>query len=699
MTNKDRQAAWRARQRQEGLTTHPTRAVLTAEQKRDKRKAYRQAHPDKRKKEHKDYKVAHFKYKLPFVGCDGEGAGKDELGRQLYLLFRMGDRELYTGNSLSTEEILDFICNAPKQRYYVGFSFGYDVTMILRDLTDANKNRLFQPRIWSKGFSPYVWFKNFEVDYLPKQYFRVRRIVIDDAGRPIPVKGSVRCIYEVFGFFQKSFLRVCEQFSIGTVEQRKLIAESKASRGSDEWIIDQTTRDYCALECDMLADTMERLRHNCFEAGIRPTSWNGAGKLAKALHKDHLTPKLDTLNIPKEASDLAAMAYYGGRFEVTRVGFIEQRVHEYDIRSAYPAAMQSLPCLLPEHGCWSKASAKDLSTHRTTCTRGFYIASVSFGGVSAATAPLPIRTKEGFLYWPQKGNGVYFSCEIESAIDAGTQVHFHSGWMFKQTCDCKPFAWVEELYEYRRAIGASDQGYPIKLGINSLYGALAQRIGSGKYSNFVWAGLITALTRALLNTVARQAPQAIVMFATDALYSTEQLNVPIGERLGQWEHSELEDMFIVQPGLYWDRARHKQKSRGLSGKFFEQRERTQAFESAWIDYLAALNSGLETQFPSVQVPVTNFIGLRLAASRGKHETAGVWKDETRSISFDPRRKRDVNCVEGSSLMTNTKKGSYISLSLPHRDFIKAGGAEAWDRARLEFDEQPDFVDVSEPWRE
>ena len=38
-------------------------------------------------------------------------------------------------------------------------------------------------------------------------------------------------------------------------------------------------KDYCALECDLLAQTMEKLRGYCDGAGIRPSSWNGAGKL------------------------------------------------------------------------------------------------------------------------------------------------------------------------------------------------------------------------------------------------------------------------------------------------------------------------------------------------------------------------------------------------------------------------------------
>src|SRR6185437_14818898 len=83
----------------------------------------------------------------PFTGCDGEGCGVDNVGRQLYMLFRMGKRELFTGRPLSTCELLDFICDHSCNDILVGFSFGYDVTMILRDLSENQQRRLFGIRI------------------------------------------------------------------------------------------------------------------------------------------------------------------------------------------------------------------------------------------------------------------------------------------------------------------------------------------------------------------------------------------------------------------------------------------------------------------------------------------------------------------------------------------------------------------------
>lgn len=675
----DRVRAYRARQKDAGLPD------VSRKWKKKHDRDYRKSRPDK-----------------SFVGCDGEGCGVDAGGRQLYMLFRIGQRELFTGRHLSTTELLDFICESDADVILVGFAFGYDVTMILRDLPERQQRRLFEPKIFEKGHSRYVWYKDYDIDYLPKQYFRVKRVTVkrwrDAEGvsreTRIPVTGSQRTIYETFGFFQKSFLKCVNDFKIATEPERETIAANKARRSSFE-TIDREVRDYCGLECDLLARLMEQLRGNCRAAGIIPRSWNGAGKLASALHGLHETPKSREIAaiVPREVQDLANMAYYGGRFEITRIGDIRETVYEYDICSAYPDAMRNLPCLL--HGRWeasSKLSSQDL-----------FVASCHFNGPTKAIplGGLPIRSREGHLYWPARGSGIYWSPEIRSAERLGYKVRLKNGYVFHRECDCCAFGWVNQLYEYRKSIGSQGAGYPIKLGINSLYGKLAQRKGNGVFQNMVWAGLITAQCRAKINEAISFAPESIVMIATDAVYSLKPLALDIGDRLGQWEAKTLNGLFIVQPGLYWCPAKRKRKSRGLSGNFFERPGLTESFEASWAQFggLAA-----NSPFPQVSVPVPNFVGLKLALARNKPEMAGTWIKETdpqgqRSISFDYRNKREGHMWQDGHIVVGIKPGSPGLVSLPHRDFLKAGGAEPWEAARSMLDEQPDYIDLGPPFED
>lgn len=639
-----------------------------------------------------------FDNQKPFTGCDGEGAGTDEHGRQLYLLFRMGERELFTGDHLSTEELLDFICDHPQGEILVGFSFGYDVTMILRDMPPKQQKRLFEPKDMGSGKSRYTWYKQFDVEYLSKQYFRVRRMTWKDDGqgnrKRVPASDA-RTIFETFGFFQKSFVKVIHEFDIGTPDGRALIVANKERR-SEFTEMAMEEREYCKLECEYLAELMERLREYCHAAAIRPKTWNGAGKLASALHRRENTIRADSLvltSLPPDLIAYANMAYYGGRFEISRTGMINEKVYEYDIRSAYPDAMRFLPCL--EHGRWHQAKGSELASS------DLHVAGVNFNHADHGAGfmcGLPVRSPEGHLYWPLQGSGVYWSHEIRSAQKLGAKITYKAGWIYEKQCDCHPFDWVEPLFDYRRSIGSKGPGYPIKLAINSLYGKLAQRKGAGAYANMIWAGLITALTRAKINSAIAANPGRIIMAATDAVYSLDPLELDEGEGLGQWEGEILDGLFIVQPGLYWCPEKRKRKSRGLPGKFFEEQGRTERFENEWSEFQYRAQPDIIDgfEFPSIPVPLTNFIGLKLALSRNRPESAGRWVAEQRNISFDYRNKRDGHKWDGNCIVTGCKAGGPLTVSLPHKDFLKAGGAEPWENARAMLEEQPDYVDLGPP---
>ena len=682
MSGADRIRAYRARQKEAG--------------KSDTSRRYAKEH----RKLAKRVKSLEQKF---FVGCDGEGCGVDSLGRQNYMLLRIGKNELFTGKPLTTLECLDFICNAERDDLLVGFSFGYDVTMILRDLPPSQQKRLFEPKQFAQGKSVFVWYKNFDIDYLPRQYLRVRRVkqTRTPEGREVrtAVKNSTRTIYETFGFFQCSFLKAINNFEIGTINERERIAVNKAARSSFE-TIDAEVRAYCALECDFLAQLMERLRQYCFAAGIVPRTWNGAGKLAMALHGNHKTLETKAVKeiVPAGVLEMASAAYYGGRFEITRTGMLNQKVYEYDIRSAYPDAMRHLPCL--EHGTWREASGKEIRAHKD-----IYVAQVSFkcepvDNGYGQLGGFPVRSKEGNLFWPLRGNGVYWNCEIDSARKLGFNVRLRKGWLYERHCTCQPFTWVRELYDYRKKIGSQGAGYPIKLAINSLYGKLAQRIGNPKYANLVWAGLITAITRSKLNdAIAAAGKGDIVMLATDGVYSLSPIPLHVGDELGDFESQIFDGLFIVQPGLYWSPTKRKRKSRGLSARFFEQPGLTDSFEQQFADWQAQERAGLTPDFPAISVNVHNFIGLKIALARGKPETAGQWRDETRQISFDYRAKRQSHKQQNGAVVSAIKPGYNSLVSVSHKEMIDSGGYKPLDDLRQSLEDQQEYIDTGPPFED
>lgn len=620
---------------------------------------------------------------LPFVGCDGEGGFKDALGRQSFLLFRIGNKELETGHHLTTEQCLDFICEAPRHAILVGFYFGYDTTQILRDLSKERLKRLFNPYDdTTNGHMRWTYYRDFGIRYLPKQFLSVCRL--NKSGLPIP--GSTRTIYETGGFFQGKFLDQLKNFKIGTEAELEIVKKMKDDRG-EFTIMDPEIRGYNNLECVLLEGLMNSFRDSCIDAGIVPRTWNGAGKLAKVMHKSHETITKENVlkSVPSHCLKLSHDAYYGGRFEVTSIGHIVGKIYEYDINSAYPDAMRNLPCLV--HGRWVPfgRSGPDAGND-------LWIANVLFTHKKARNLyGVPIRDQSGTIYWPRTGNGTYWSVELNSAKKLGCTWKYQEGFQYVKTCSCVMFSWVDDLFRYRKSIGKSGKGYPIKLGLNSLYGTLAQRIGNPKYGNFLYAGLITAYTRAKLNDCISRSPDTILMLATDGVYSTAPIpGIDIGDDLGQWEAKEFPEIFIIKPGLYW--TPDKLKTRGVNSRDIDKTRKE--FEETWQNFVTSEQNrkGGSPSAPSVKVKTRLFTGLKLAYARGKPETAGTWVEQERKVSFDWSLKRQpIARYERGRALTLPFDGSKELRTKIYSEVTKEIINEM-DEARGELHDMPDGYD-------
>lgn len=667
----------------------------------------------------------------PFWGIDGEGITTPS-GSHRYMLMCAGDdlhaRELFTGKPLSTEQCLDFILSLPPDVLLVGFSFGYDTTMALLDLDPKRRADLFteKPRpgmnknawraTWQFGQrrSPYTyWHGRYGIEYLPGHYLRVCRIEQHVKHSPDGllswvatrvVKGSTRTVWESFGFFQKKFAKALDDFQIGSQAERALIAKNKAERAVFARVTKEIRR-YCASECALLARMMESLRTNANVAGIRPRTWNGAGKFAAALHTAYHTMTTENLrtSVRSGVLDHADAAYYGGRFECPKIGQLSGPVFEYDIVSAYPAAMLELPCL--EHGTWEYLSPDQIKALHATGA-GLFVCDVVYKHEfprCQGMCGLPHRHGNQALYakaagslcWPSEGRGVYWSTELRSAELLGARYVFGSGWRYVANCTCQPFDWVTALFLERKRLGKSTAGYPLKLAINALCGKLAQRVGNPRWNNPIWAGLITAATRAKLNQAIAANPSAIAMIATDGIYCTADpstslnpLGLPLSDDLGGWEMARHErGLFVCQPGLYWGKGTDaKLKTRGMSRGFFADRAIQRRFEKAWTKWGSAGDLS-PMSAPTVAVPIRLFIGLRLAQARNAPETAGRWIDDERELSFNWAAKRGAGRWEQGHVTTFPLQGSREWRSAiydPAADYIMNGALDA-----AELDEQRD----------
>lgn len=631
-----------------------------------------------------------------FHGFDGEGMDYD--GSHALYTLRAGELELYNdGKALTSQNMIPWLANLPHQTY-VGFSLGYDFTMILRELATLTyksgnsfvKRLLGDREDWTddeKKFGIRIpGIPGIAIRYVPRKSLCLTNYY--------PVNGkklnTVR-ISDTFGFFQSSFLTALSDWSIGSKEEIAAIEKGKRGRGNFNGSIEE--RQYNALECVLLEKLMAKFKGACDNANMTPALWEGAGWLATRMYELHKNPTRKENVLPDEIAPIADIAYYGGRFEVLRYGRIRGPIYDYDINSAYPSNMKDLPCLRPGHGYWTKTAEGKWTLH-----------SVSWQpreGPELRLGPLPVRLKTGTVVFPLKSapgtRDWYWSYEITAAWPFDFTVHDSRSYI--QTCDCKPFGWVPDQYQERLRIQqehGKQAAVAPKLGLNSLYGKTAQRVGERPYFNLVYAGIITSMCRAQILRVAYYLPgsEHVIMIATDGIFTSHEIpgiETPKEKILGGWDKTTFKDgLVIAQPGLYWEPVSKPSgltKSRGISANVISK-HRVNA-EKIWDNHQRDKVYGFDITIPSM------FNSLEVSLARNKPERIGQWDtDVKRTYYFSVGEKRYASryhpdgsiiadALETAGPTTRSKDSNYDEVTETQQDSDNLHDSELLDEEGIQ----------------
>jgi hypothetical protein len=181
--------------------------------------------------------------------------------------------------------------------------------------------------------------------------------------------------------------------------------------------------------------------------------------------------------------------------------------------------------------------------------------------------PFPWRNKQGFLFYPLNGLGWYWQTEVIAARRTfGSSIHILEVWYQPEGKPSIMQRVIPHIYNLRRDLKkANNPGeFALKIALNSSYGKFAQKVGIAPFRCIPWAGQITAHTRAQLLDGCRTHEDAVISFATDAIYSRCKLSVPQGENLGQWKPEFAKKLLVIKNGFYrFDGEQRKSKTRGV----------------------------------------------------------------------------------------------------------------------------------------
>ena len=577
----------------------------------------------------------------PILVFDGEASGND-----YNLLACSSGNYIYAfEGSLKTEECFKFLCaQGTPNTLHFGFAFGYDINQMLVDLSKYHLEKLakFKQVRWG------TWI----INHIPGKRFGIRNLI----------SGDYCTIWDLFPFVQCSFVKWIKEWELADPETIARIKKMKDLRDVFDTQQFEDILKYCLEECTIAVIGARKLIGTCESVGIHLTSFYGAGSLASAMLKNH-----NIFNYigktPKYIEELADAAYFGGRSETSIIGMHRGLAFSFDINSAYPSQAADLPCLT--HGEWIE---EDASKYETTTLPKFALCQVEWDlrqRTDVWWGPFPVHPKRGSIRYPLSGSGVYWSIEIDAARRMYPyQIRITAIHTFVPKCSHQPFSFVRYTYEERRALKkAKNFGHmPLKLGLNSLYGKCAQKIGAAPYRCLVWAGLITAGTRARLLDAIALDPEAILSIATDGIVSKRDLDLPISGKLGEWERKPLDWIFIAQCGVYFysdgtvneEGEPYVKKSRGFLAK-----ELTMEMIQEELKRNGILGK--------VEVSARRFIGYKSALHRKNWAEWREWHDVIKELRLrsEPRR-RTIGGIERLPQLARCFHGEIIG----DKDFIR-----------------------------
>lgn len=572
---------------------------------------------------------------------------------KIVLFLAAGERgdssHIYHPDGLSFETVCNWLVELPPKPLFCGFYFDYDANQIIRLLPPLHQAQLAKLMRVSYG--------GFQIRHTPGKRFSVRRL---HDNRRITV-------WDVSGWAQCSFATLCDQWQLGTEPERAEVKAMKARRGTFETATRNELVRYTTLECKLLSQWVRIVLNLHDECNISLRAYTGPGATASALmRREGWKPPA----IPETVRSIAERAYYGGRSEISCMGPVSGQVYGYDINSAYPRAIAELPKI--NEAQWFKAQSYDPQAWGFWFVRWTLPELSPWGPFPTRSAILPGGRKSVSLLYPLTGSGWYHSCEVTAALEvcAPGSIEVLGGLVIYP--QGAPFAWVADLaatrLEYKRK--GDMRAFPLKVGLNSLYGKLAQRSGVAPLQCMPYAAAITAHTRAALMRIAFRYGHSVHLLATDGILMSTPADVELGSGLGQWELERYDSAFFLQAGVYW--AGSKQRSRGIDARALS------------LEDTAALWSKRKTR-ATVALPVRRVLSYRLCAHQNKLHLTGTWVESMREVRFTPEpRRRAWKWVDGRLLTLPARVAEYTA-------------SAAWDGYIMDGNGTPDEFEALPEW--
>ena len=447
-----------------------------------------------------------------------------------------GNHIEFKNGEMNFEKIVDFFRPYMQRNVlFFAWNLGFDAMILLKNLGDKIKN-LKEEDFKLSG-------DTFNVFYIPK-----KALSIGDKK-----KHTVK-FYDIASLFNKQPLDKVAKKYLG--KQKEYTGKYQNKQFPDDILTDEKESklviDYCILDAKLTQQLTEFWLDKFYKSfGVYPKKFHSAGTIAMQYLHTKLEKWSSFFTIPYEVQELAYKTYFGGRFEVLKRGTFSNVFH-YDINSAYPYVMSLIPDFTK--GKWIDVKEKkDLNFDYF----GFYEIEVIVN--EKVIAPFLYRPdKEISIFMP---NGKFKTFTTSSELKVALE-KFDVELLSVKGCYFIPEEKGENQFNeiikdmYKQRLNQTDEGqkHVYKVIINSIYGKTAQTkpVPTSFFSPVV-TSTITGYCRAMLLEAVADNKNDIIAFATDGIFSTKPLKVPITpnqKKLGEWSFEFHRDFTIFMSGIY-----------------------------------------------------------------------------------------------------------------------------------------------------
>lgn len=629
----------------------------------------------------------------PFVAWDGEGINLDGPNKpQAYCLFGSSTGDYISSKKgLSSKQCFQTMLRVAHKNpgvIHVGFAIGYDAEMMFRDVPH---NILFalvdgHPRWWGR----------YRIHYVNKKWIQV--------SGPYRGKRHTIRIYDVWSFFGCSLLKAIKKFIPDTNKETvRRIEQGKLARGAFTLEqLDSVMVPYWQEELQCTVRLCTQLRTLMHKAGMFPRSWHGPAALANYLNNKHGIAAHMNHDYPEFVNDAMQFAYAAGRVENFMVGRLGRPAYKYDRNSAYPSAMVLLPSLSNNRWIkrpinWDNNFEHD---YRVLGIQPFGMYYVDYEYVpynsleNAHRLPQPFfhRTRQSNIEFPFSTRRWMWGAELQQPLGMNRHsvdrpmMRVYGGLELEHYDTERPYAFVADMYNTRLKMKADGkpEEVAVKLGLNSLYGKMAQQKGFREkdaperpwfkqmpWHQLDWAGFVTSHNRAQIYHMALVAAQRGILISveTDAIFTSEPMPElePSSDLLGEWGREDFDDMIALQSGVYLTMRDGKWslKYRGFDEDSVTIDDVLKYLEKTSLRH----HDPDEYERNALEGLTTRFIGAKLASTRsfGMEDDWRVWKTEPKKVTVGSSAKR----IHIPEFCRACQRGEYFGDTTMHDMSIKS----------------------------